>query len=81
MSRYIVEAEKLANKFGVLEKGEKFHGSEDDSLVIELLKNKDIKLFEDTKVEAPVETEVDTENPPVEVELVDEEETPKKKRK
>ena len=75
MGRYVVEADKLANKFGLLKKGEKFYASEEDETVKALLKEGKVKLFGDE----PVSDEKVSDEP--EQEAVEEISEVKKKRK
>lgn len=69
MSLYIVEAEKLSNKFGVLRKGEKFNADKDDPELKALVSNGDVKNVRPTPVKTE-KTEVD--EAPVNIELADE---------
>ena len=75
MGRYVVEADELANKFGLLKKGEKFYASEEDETVKALLKEGKVKLFGDE----PVSDEKVSDEP--EQEAVEEISEVKKKRK
>lgn len=72
MSLYIVEAEKLANKFGVFRKGEKFNADKNDPELKELVKNGDVKNVRPVAAK-PVEEEVD--DTPLNLEVVDTEDT------